>query len=166
MNELEITKALREAVKAGDIEQVRTLIGGSKERLGQMTPFGTWLHLAAKDGNLALVQCLISMGADVNAMGGTFGGTPINLAAGYGRIDIVRALIASSAALDVSEPVRNPLFSAIQGGHLEIVRLLIDCGIDYRASYSGESMKDMDALAFALERGQTEIANYLTKLHK
>jgi ankyrin repeat protein len=164
MNEWEITKALREAVKAADIEQVRSLIGESRERLQQMTPFGTWLHVAAKGGNLELVKCLISMGADVNARGGTFGGTPINLAAGYGQIHIVEALLAAGAALDVSEPERNPLFSAIQGGHLGIVKLLVGHGIDCRVRYIGESMKDMDALAFARERGQTEIVNYLAKL--
>ena len=165
MNKAEITKALREAVKAGDVQEVRSLIGASKERLQQMTPFGTWLHIAAKGGHLEVVQCLIAMGSDVNARGGTFGGTPVNLAAGYGQPHIVRTLLAAGAELDVSEPERNPLFSAIQGGHLEIVKLLIEHGIDYRVRYTGESMKDMDALAFARERGQTEIVDYLEKLN-
>lgn len=166
MNEVEITNALREAVKAADTEQVRSLIAGSKERLQQMTPFGTWLHIAAKHGNLEMVQCLISMGADVNAKGGTFGGAPINLAAGYGQIDVVRTLLDYRASLDVSEPERNPLFSAIQGGHFEIVKLLIEGGIDHRVRYTGESMKDMDALAFARERGKTEVVDYLAKLKR
>lgn len=164
MNELEISKAIRDAVKAADVPRVRSLIGDSAERLHQMTPFGTWLHIAAKGGNLELVKCLISMGADVNAKGGTFGGAPLNLAAGYGQLDIVRSLLAAGAELDVSEPERNPLFSAVQGGHFEIVKLLVERGIDYRVQYTGESMKSMDALAFALERGQTRIAEYLKKL--
>lgn len=165
MNEAEITRALREAVKSADIERVSSLIGESKERLQQTTPFGTWLHIAAKGGNLELVQRLISMGVDVNARGGTFGGSPVNLAAGYGQPHIVRALLAAGAELDVSEPERNPLFSAIQGGHMEIVKLLIERGIDYRVRYTGESMKEMDALAFARERGEREIADYLEKVN-
>src|SRR4051812_16280846 len=116
MNEAETTKALREAVRVADLDRVRSLIGGSKDRLQYMTPFGSWLHIAAKGGNLELVQCLISMGADVNATGGTFGGTPINVAAGYGQLQIVRTLLAAGAELDLSEPERNPLFSAVQGG--------------------------------------------------
>ena len=161
MNELELAKALREAVKAGDIGEVRSLIGQSKERLHLMTPFGTWLHMAAKSGHLELVQCLISMGADVNARGGTFGGAPINLAAGYGQIHIVKALLEAGAEMDVGEPERNPLFSAIQGGHFEIVKLLIERGIDHRVRYTGEYMKEMGALAFAREHGQSEIAAFL-----
>ena len=164
-DESEITKALHAAAKDGDVERVRSLIAGSTERLHLMTPFGTWLHIAAKRGNLELVECLISMGADVNVKGGTFGGTPINLAAGYGQLDVVRTLLAHGAELDVSEPERNPLFSAIQGGHLQIVKFLVEKGIDYRVQYTGESMKETDALAFARDHGQAEIAQYLTGLH-
>lgn len=166
MSEAEAIKAIREAVKAGDVPRVRSLIRESKERLRQVTPFGTWLHIAVKEGHLELVRALISMGADVNARGGTFGGTAINLAAGYGHLDIVRILLDEGAELDVSEPERNPLFSAIQGGHLEIVKLLVERGIDYRVRYTGESMKEMDALAFARERGQTAIAEYLALLNQ
>ncbi len=164
MDEREISIEIRSAVKDGDVERVLHLIGDSKARLNQMTPFGTWLHIAAKAGRLEVVQCLIDLGADVNAKGGTFGASPLNLAASYGQIETAHALLEAGAELDVSEPERNPLFSAIQGGHLELVKLLIQYSIDSRVRYTGESMKDMDALAFARERGQIEIADYLAAL--
>ncbi len=87
--------------------------------------------------------------------------TPFSCAASNGHVEIVRSLLDVGAELDVSKPERNPLFGAIYGGHLEIVKLLVERGIDYRVSYTGQSMKNMDALAFALERGQREIARYL-----
>lgn len=65
--------------------------------------------------------------------------------------------------MDVSDPERNPLFGAIYGGHIEIVRLLIDQGIDTHVKYTGKSMKNMDALAFARERGQMDIAALLAE---
>lgn len=164
MNESEIIKNIREAVKDSDVEKVRLLLGHSKEMLHQMTPFGTWLHIAAKGGDSKLIQCLLSMGADVNAKGGTFGGTPVNHAAGYGQINAVRILLSEGAVLDTSESVSNPLFSAIQGGHLEIVKMLVEHGIDYRVKYSGRSMKSMDAKDFARERGELKILEYLTEL--
>ena len=129
-----------------------------------MTPFGTWLHVAAEAGKLDVVEYLISIGADVNASGGAFGGAPINVAAGYGQLEAVEALLAAGAQMDISEPDCNPLFAAIQDGHFEVVKLLIDRGIDYRIRYTGDSMKDMDAQAFAREQGQTEIADYLAGL--
>lgn len=61
------------------------------------------------------------------------------------------------------ESLKALLFSAIQGGHMEIVKLLIERGIDYRISYTSESMNDMDAEAFARKQGQTEIANYIAE---
>lgn len=132
--------------------------------LDRITPFGTCLHIAAMNGAMKVLHELISMGADINAKESTFGGGPINLAASLGQAPAVQALLAAGAELDVTEPVRNPLFGAIQEGSLEIVKLLVEHGIDYRVSYTGEFMKNMDAVAFAREQGQIEIANYLTKL--
>jgi ankyrin repeat protein len=164
MNEFEIAKTLRAAIKSGDIQKVRSLVADSANTLHYMTPFGTWLHVAAKSGNLDIVRMLISLGADVNARGGTFGGTPINLAASYGQPQIVRTLLAAGAELDVDKPEKNPLFGAIQCGQQEIVEILVASGIDFRVRYTGESMKNMDAEAFARECGQTDIANYLAEL--
>jgi len=76
----------------------------------------------------------------------------------------VQKLLEAGASLDTSEPERNPLFSAIYGGHIELVKLLVKSGIDYRVFYTGEYMKEMDAIAFAQERGQTEIGSYLRSL--
>jgi hypothetical protein len=39
--------------------------------------------------------------------------------------------------------------------------LLVENNIEISIKYFGDNMKDMDAYAFAIERGQTEIAEYL-----
>lgn len=44
---------------------------------------------------------------------------------------------------------------------MDIVQFLIEQGIDSLVRYTGESMKDMDAIAFARERGEIKIMNYL-----
>ncbi len=163
MKDAEFFPTVRDAINADDDKKIRSLMEGSPEMLDRMTSFGTCLHIAAKKGAMKVMHALISMGANVNAKGGTFGGGPINLAAAYGQIQAVRVLLASGAELDVTEPERNPLFSAIQEGSMEIVKLLVEHGIDHRVSYTGEYMNNMDAVAFAREQGQTEIAAYLTK---
>ncbi|MEY2880808.1 MAG: hypothetical protein RLZZ15_3188 [Verrucomicrobiota bacterium] len=164
MTEIEATKAIRAAILASDAQKALALISATENRLEMMTPFGTWLHVAAKTGCLEIVRGLVSMGADVNRRGGTFGGTAINLAAAYGRLEVVEFLLANRAELDVTEPERNPLFSAIQGGHLPIVQLLVERGIDTKVAYTGSSMKGMTALAFARERGQQEISEFLGRV--
>lgn len=128
------------------------------------TPFGTWLHVSASAGSWRVTEYLLSIGLDSNARGGTFGGSAINVAAGGGHIHIVVKLLESGAILDTSEPERNPLFSAIYGGRIDIVKLLVERGIDKGIKYSGSRMTNMDALRFAIERGQTAIADYLRSL--
>ncbi len=161
MTEAEVKQAIRSAIIACDSDVALSTIAAEEGRLDMMTPFGTWLHVAAKCGCLEIVQGLVAMGADINQRGGTFGGTAINLAAGYGQSDVLRFLLDHGAELDVTESERNPLFSAIQGGDLEIAKMLIDHGIDTLVSYTGPSMKGMTALGFARERGQKDIAEFL-----
>lgn len=163
-NDIQIAKEIRTAVQEGDPDRVAALIGNSKERLHMMTPFGTWLHVAVDEGKIEVVKRLLAVGADVNAKGGVFKAAAIKHAASEGHTEIVKFLLEAGAEMDVSEPERNPLFGAIYGGHLDIVKLLLEKGIDPHIKYTGESMKNMDALAFAKERGQLEIASYLEKI--
>ncbi|ANF46520.1 ankyrin repeat domain-containing protein [Priestia megaterium] len=161
MDQKSINKSIRNAIKAGDINLVKKLIGDDIETLNTMTAFGTWLHVAAKKGHFQIVEYLVEKGIDVNAKGGTFDASALNLAAGSGNLAIVRYLIESGAELDVSLAKRNPLFGAIYGGHKEVVKYLVEKGIDISIKYTGENIKNMNAYEYAREFGQTEIAEYL-----
>ncbi|MFU1992785.1 hypothetical protein CN918_03905 [Priestia megaterium] len=161
MDNKQIAKEIRSAIKKSDIEKVVELIGSDAERLNMMTPFGTWLHVAASRGELDIVKKLIELGANVNVLGGVYGGGALNEAASAGHIDIVRYLLSCGADMDVSDPERNPLFGAISNGHANIAELLIESGIDTNVTYSGESMREVGALTFAKEQGQKEIVKLL-----
>jgi ankyrin repeat protein len=161
MDETKRNKEIRTAIKDGDLERLKVLVGCDKAALEVMTVFGTWLHVAAAHGQLEIVKYLVSIGADVNRKGGILGGGPLNEAASKGDLEIVKFLICSGAKLDVSEPNWNPLFGAIYGGHTDVARHLIGAGIDTSVRYNGENMKNMDALAFAKEWGRTDIAMLL-----
>lgn len=162
MENIQLAKEIRTAIKQNNVERVVELIGSDMELLNMdMGPFGTFLHVAATHGKLEIVKRLIELGADINKRGGVYGGGALNQAASKGQIEIVRYLLSCGAEMDVSEPERNPLFGAIQGGYVDIAKLLIENGIDVHVKYTGEYMKNMDALAFAHEQGQIEIANLL-----
>jgi ankyrin repeat protein len=98
---------------------------------------------------------------DINQRASLVDCAPIKLAAVKGREEIVRRLIERGATLDVSEPTRNALFGAIYGRSIGCVKLLLEAGIDARARYTGQRMKNMDAAAFADERGEKEIAAFI-----
>ena len=45
-----------------------------------------------------------------------------------------------------------------------MVKLLVDAGIDYSTSYTSDTMDGMNAVTFAYEQGQEEIAEFLEGL--
>lgn len=156
-------KELYDSISAGDIHRVKTLLREYPDLVHGITPFGTMLHVAAGAGQLVVVKELLALGADINACGGTLGGNSLNYAVSNRQVEIVRYLLSEGANKDLSDPEKNPLFSAIYCGNLEIAKLLLESGIDISVKYSGESMNEMDALAFAKERGQTAIVDLLEK---
>lgn len=156
-----IAKLIRSAIKRGDTLEALDLIGTDKSILEMMTPFGTWLHVAAAAGNLELTKRLVDLGIDINRKGGILGGNALGEAASDGRLEIAEFLISCGGKMDIEEPNHNPLFGAIYGGHTEMARLLIDKGIDISVRYNGPNMKDMDALAFAIEWGRSDIASLI-----
>ncbi len=156
-----IIKRIRNAIKQGDYDTLKMLINENPEVLNEMTPFGTWLHVAAKRGHLEIVKYLVEKGLDVNIKGGTFDGSALNVASLGGDTETVKYLIANGAVMDVSLAKRNPLFSAIQGGHMDVVQYLVQKGIDITVRYNTENLNNISAYEFAVEFGQTKIANYI-----
>jgi uncharacterized protein len=148
-------------IKNGDTEQAKEILITDKTLLEFITPFGTWLHVAARAGSLDMVKFLVEYGMDINTNEGVPKSAPIAHAASVGEFTIVQYLYDRGAILDVSDSSRNPLFSAIYGGHKEIVEYLVNQGIDISVQYTGENIEDMDAYRYAKEFGQTEIADYL-----
>jgi len=151
------------AIKSNDTALALLLIREDPALVTAQTPFGPLLHVAAAANNLEVMQQLLDCGADVNARGGTFGGNALNYAASTGQIDAVKYLLKNGSEMDVDEPERNPLFGAIFSGRKDIAIELIENGIKTDICYTGESMKEMDARAFAEERGEIDIVRLLDK---
>jgi ankyrin repeat protein len=84
---------------------------------------------AASQGNLAMVQTLLSVGADVNvgADAGTW--TALHQAAGKGDLEMVRSLVAAGAKVNAGlKEWQTPLQLAARSRHDEIVDFLIQHG--------------------------------------
>jgi ankyrin repeat protein len=149
--ESKVYNSLYDAITDGDFMRFMTLIKEHPKILQMITPFGTWLHVAASNGQLEMVKELVKRGIEINARGSIADGNALNEAASEGHHEVAKYLLEAGSEMDVSEPERNPLFGAIQSGNLDIGKLLIERGIDTKVRYTGNSMKNMDALAFAEE---------------
>src|SRR5260370_2800152 len=85
---------LRQAVRAGDADRVRTLLQQGVPLNGIDSLGGTALHDAVWAGEGPIVAMLLDAGADVNARHMDAGSTPLHYAIITNRADIAAVLIA------------------------------------------------------------------------
>lgn len=154
-----------EAITRADINEIEKLFQQNPDQINAHIPFagGTFLHLAASEPSLEVVKYLIKIGFEINKKSTLEGETALDNACSYGNYDIAEYMLDMGAVMDVSEPSRNPLFGAIIGRSVGIAKLLLERGIDASVRYTGDSMKDMDAIAFAMERGERDIARVIAE---
>jgi len=102
------------------------------------TAFADPIHDAAKTGDLAGVQAELDKGVDVDeddSSWGSWGETPLQLAARYSHNEIVELLIDNGADVNVKGGNLGgmPLHHAAFEGHKEIVELLLAKSADVNA---------------------------------
>lgn len=105
------------------------------------------LHIAAKQGYLDIVQCLVENGAILDDKNEEEE-TPLHLAAKHGRTNIVRELIKTDTTIvnDEDENSNTALHLAAQCGHHKVVKLLLDLGADVSArNYNAWTPLDLAA---------------------
>jgi ankyrin repeat protein len=116
--------------------------------------YGAAIFSATKAGNRAMVELLLSRGANVNAnQQDTEGNTPLHMAAMNGFQAVTEALLANQA--DVNAQTRSgntPLLLAAERNNSKILSLLLEHGADVNA----QSNDGRTALSIAAYRGQVE----------
>ncbi len=152
-----------EAIDTEDIDSINRLFNENPEQVAFETFFAgqTWLGYAARNGKLNALKALQQIGIGIDTPDSTYGIRPICVASGKGQSNIVLYLLDQGATMDVDLSVRNPLFAAIVCGSKEVVDILLAAGLDSTVRYDSETMTGMDAVAFALMRGEIEIAHVI-----
>ena len=124
-------RRIRKALDNGDLPALRrALDDGADPNLSDHGGYTPLIH-AANVNHVGCVARLIEAGANPNCHAGSC--TPLNFAASYGRIALIRVLLAGGAQVDFAPPdsqYRSPLRCAIRHGHLLAVRLLLAAGAD------------------------------------
>ena len=147
-----------DAIKGGRLDEVRASVGRDRSQLSARDPNGVSAILfAVYHGKADVAQMLVEMGASIDifeasALGkvdriatmlredpsrvsaySPDGFYPLGLAAFFGHLDAVRALIAAGA--DVHAVARNafkvqPIHAAAASRNLDIVRAVLEAGAD------------------------------------
>ena len=94
----------------------------------------TPLDLAAREGDLEMVELIVDNGANVNNY------KPLHLASQKGHLEIVTYLVEKGAKLNNPEFERrfdglSPLHEAVEGGHFDVVEYLVEQGADINATH-------------------------------
>ncbi|GIX81417.1 ankyrin-3 [Caerostris darwini] len=114
-------------VEKGNLEIVKILLQNRSSN--QKDTINTVLHTAASKGDLEIVKYLISENADINYEDSA-GHKPIHTAAKAGHKDIVELLFRENES---SENI-TLLHLAVLGGHLDLIKYLIDRKINLNAT--------------------------------
>uniref|UniRef100_A0A8C7E637 KN motif and ankyrin repeat domain-containing protein 2 n=1 Tax=Naja naja TaxID=35670 RepID=A0A8C7E637_NAJNA len=115
----------------------------------------TALAASQTESDMDTIKQLLKKG-NVNAKANQAGQTALMLAVSHGRLEMVRALLASAADVNLQDDDGSTaLMCACEHGHAEIVRLLLanpECDVA-QSDNDGST-----ALSIALEAGQNDIA--------
>ncbi|XP_006875191.1 PREDICTED: KN motif and ankyrin repeat domain-containing protein 2 isoform X2 [Chrysochloris asiatica] len=156
--------ALHYSVSHANFPVVRQLLGSGVCQVNKLNRAGysplmlTALATLKSQDDIETALQLFRLG-DVNAKASQAGQTALMLAVSHGRVDMVKALLACKADVNVQDDDGSTaLMCACEHGHKEITRLLLavpSCDI---------ALTDRDgstALMVALDAGQSEIASML-----
>jgi len=125
---------LHAAVRAGNVTEVRQVLAAGADVNALDSLGGTPLLDAAWSGNLEITSLLLANGADVNARHTEAGSTALEYAVLTSRPEIVRALLAAKARVDIRyKDGETVLHTAAAKGNREIVASLIGAGAPIKA---------------------------------
>ncbi|BET01497.1 unnamed protein product [Nesidiocoris tenuis] len=156
---LDLENKLLDASKSGDLDQVQRLLTSYPHIVNCRDLDGrhsTPLHFAAGYNRVAVVEYLLSHGADVHSKdkGGL---VPLHNACSYGHYEVTEMLVKHGANVNVADLWKfTPLHEAAAKGKYDIVRLLLQHGAD-------PTKKNRDgAMAVELvKEGDQEVADLL-----
>ncbi|XP_065056039.1 ankyrin repeat and SAM domain-containing protein 3-like isoform X2 [Rhopilema esculentum] len=156
----EVPLDLYTACLIGDFITVRQLIQSGAE-LDRKNKNGGWTPLmyAAYVGRDTIVNLLLEAGADVKIGTPKTGTTALMLASACGNESIAYFLLQQGACVNKRDRKgQTALFHAVEGGHINVVKLLLDCEADIE---SRQSQTHLTPLMVAAIEGHAVIFSML-----
>lgn len=151
--------AMYRAIVRGDSEAVKELLGSDPSILRVSKVGKSWLHWAVQRGYTDIAKLLVEAGLDVDGLTDDGTSTALDIAAGLGRIDACMWLIEQNADLNRGfGQSATPIFSAIYGKSLEVVKLFVAKGARLDAVFGAPVI---GVISYANQYGTPEILEFL-----
>jgi uncharacterized protein len=152
---------LIDAVKAGNVQSVRTLLEQRADVDAALPDGTTALHWAAHANATELAELLIAAGANANAAN-RYGVTPLTLAATNGNAAVATALLRAGADPNVTVGEGETiLMTAARTGDVETIKALVAYGADVDAA---EEWQGQTALVYAATQNHAGAVRLLAEL--
>lgn len=119
----------------------------------------TSLYVACRNGNYSIVCLLVNANADPNILQTNYGVAPLFEAISRGYNDIVKLLLKHNADCKHLVHGRYALNEAVEMGHIEVARTLLEFGCDPNSSDKDDNFP----LLLASSTGNYEMANLLLR---
>jgi ankyrin repeat protein len=154
--------AMYRAIILGETANARTLITKDPEVLKLFVINKSWLHWAAQEGNIELMELFVKAGIPIDLLTSDGADTPLETAAGFGHYEACKWLIDHGA--DVNHGLgksSTPVIDAIYSKSLELVELFVQRGADLSVKFGPPPQ--IDVISFAKTNGTPEIVSFLKK---
>jgi ankyrin repeat protein len=104
----------KKAALSGNLDYIKNIISENPGRINEKDKDGnSFLHLAVRAGNAAIVKFLASKGANVNIKD-IYGQTPLQIAVLSDNAEIVIQLVSNGAEINIKNSIgKTPLHDAV-----------------------------------------------------
>lgn len=149
------------AIERGDLDAIKVLIEEDGASADTPIVYGEYslnpLHKASWEGEVAIVEYLLSKGAKINALDGTSKATALMHAVRRGNAEIVKVLLAAKTDITLRDMYDfNAFTTAVSAGNQEIAGLLLAAGAKVDEGSSG-----LTPMIFAVSAGNIETIRFL-----
>jgi len=157
-------QALIDAILLHDEATIQTLIDTPQFNFRYVDAIGNnLLFYATQEGNISLVKKLLTHKFDTNFRN-QHGTTVLHQAASMGRMDLVELFLNNHADIEAVHQLpdkekQRPLECAIENGHFEVVKRLVDAGTELK-----KGIGNLNPFEWARKCGQIIILRYFDNL--
>jgi ankyrin repeat protein len=151
--------ALSAACRHGQIATAEVLLDRGVDINAQPMQLGTGLHQAVFGEHIKMIRFLIMRGADLSRKHVVYEATPLDFACHNGKTSAVDCLLEYS-----EEDLADPLLSAVDHGHGDVVQRLLQQGARAAGALSLAQERDnrhvLDLLNRAMARTETDVSSH------